>query len=300
MVTLDGGDGRPPLWPPRRIQEHVPYRLGGGVDLALDDEPSVPGDTFDSGHTPLTTHSDVRVRTKRPIGAPWQAGETTNWPTAVRPLMEVAPGICTHAIEWSYGEYVEPLSVHVVEGETTVLVGGGDESIAEAVLDVARTHDVDVVLVEHAHIDHYGAVPTIRRELDVDVAIPAGDAATLREVGIEPDVTLEDGDQPWGIEAIATPGHTPGNMAYRAGDVLLAGDTVVASDSVFAASEDWSGPLAVIEARFNTDDAAARRSVARLREIDVERVPVSHGSHVLDGAEEAIQTLCRDLDASPR
>ena len=215
--------------------------------------------------------------------------------------MEVAPGISTHAIEWSYGEYVEPLSVHVVETTgTTVLVGGGDESIAEAVLDVARSHDIDVVLVEHAHIDHYGAVPTIRRELDVDVAIPRMDADAVRGAGIEPDITLADGDKRWGIEAIAAPGHTPGNMAYQAGDVVLAGDTVVASDSVFAGADDWSGPLAVIEARFNADDAAARRSVARLRSIDVESVLVSHGSHVLDGGDDAIETVCEDLESHPR
>lgn len=213
--------------------------------------------------------------------------------------MQVAPGVSTHAIEWSYGEYVEPLSVHVVEsGATTVLVGGGDESIAEEVLDVARTAAVDVVLVEHAHVDHYGAVPAIREAMDVEVAIPAGDADALRRVGIEPDVTLEDGDQRWGIEAIATPGHTPGNMAYRAGDVLLAGDTVVGSDSVFAATDDWTGALAVIEARFNDDDVETRRSVARLRAADVDTVLVSHGSHVLDGGGEAIETLCGDLGAS--
>lgn len=210
--------------------------------------------------------------------------------------MRVRPDLSTHAIEWSYGEYVEPLSVHVVDADdATVLVGGGDESIADAVVRLARDHGVDVVLAEHAHIDHYGAIPALRDALDVTVAIPAGDARALRSAGIDSDVTLEDGVVRWGIEPIATPGHTPGNMAYRYGDCLLAGDTVVGSDSAFAADETWHGPLATIEAVFNDDDAQARRSVSRLAEYDVETVLVSHGSHVLDGASEAIETVCSDL-----
>jgi len=212
--------------------------------------------------------------------------------------MQITSAISTHAIEWSYGEYVEPLSIHVVQADdATVMIGGGDESIADEVLDVARAHEIDVVLVEHAHIDHYGAVPPLQDTLGVDVAIPERDADALRAAGIQPDVTLEDGEKRWGIEAISTPGHTPGNMAYRTDEVLLAGDTVVGSDSVFAASEDWSGPLAIIEARFNTDDARARQSISHLREFDIETVLLSHGTHVLEDADGAIEGLCGDLEA---
>jgi glyoxylase-like metal-dependent hydrolase (beta-lactamase superfamily II) len=108
-------------------------------------------------------------------------------------------------------------------------------------------------------------------------------------------VELVEGESHWGIEPIATPGHTPGNMAYRAGDVLFAGDTVVGSDSVFAAEEEWTGNLAVIEPRFNHDDDRTRRSVERLRDLEIETVLVSHGSHVRDDATAAIETLLEDV-----
>lgn len=210
--------------------------------------------------------------------------------------MQVTPDISTHAIEWSYGDYVEPLSVHVLDSDgATVMVGGGDDSISDEVVSIAREHDIDVVLIEHAHIDHYGAVPAIREALDVTVAIPEADASALQAAGIDPDETLTAGERRWGIEPIATPGHTPGNMAYLFEDCLLAGDTVVGSDSVFAATQSWSGPLAVIEARFNTDDRQARESVDRLQSYDFDRLLVSHGSHVLEDAGNAIETLCADL-----
>lgn len=198
-------------------------------------------------------------------------------------------------IEWRYEDYVEPLSIHVVESEgATVLVGGGDRNISEEVVAVAREHDVDIVLAEHGHIDHYGAIPALQNEMDVAVAIPAADAPALRAAGIEPDYLLEDGDVRWGIEAIATPGHTPGNMAFLTGETILAGDTVAGSDSVFAASDDWRGPLGVIEPRFNDDDAQTRASVAHLLDFDFEAVRVSHGSHVEREGPAAVEQLVAD------
>lgn len=211
--------------------------------------------------------------------------------------MEIAPRVWTRAIEWSYGDYEEPLSVHVVRPEeTTVMIGGGDESIAPEVVAFASEHGVETVVVEHAHVDHYGAVPQLRAQLGVTVAAPARDRTALNRAGIEVDVSLHDGDRQWGIEPIAAPGHTPGNMSYRVGDVLFAGDTVVGSDSQFAAVDDWSGKLAVVEPRFNHDDARTRESVRRLRDRGVETVLVSHGSHVRRDAGEAIETLLADLD----
>ncbi|MCU4717906.1 MBL fold metallo-hydrolase [Halapricum hydrolyticum] len=211
--------------------------------------------------------------------------------------MEIAPRVWTRAIEWSYGDYEEPLSVHVARpAETAVLIGGGEESIASDVVTFAREYDVEAVVVEHAHVDHYGAVPALRDELDVTVAAPARDRSALAQAGIDVDVALRDGGARWGIEPIATPGHTPGNMAYQAGDVLFAGDTVVGSDSAFAADDDWSGPLAVIESRFNHDDARARESVHRLADVRVGTILVSHGSHVLGDAKAAVETLLTDLE----
>lgn len=200
------------------------------------------------------------------------------------------------SIDWRYREYVEPISVHVVDcGDATVLVGGGDENIAEEMVTLARERDVDVVIAEHGHVDHYGAIPALREALGVEVAVPAGDADALRAAGIDPDHLLEAGETYWGIETVAAPGHTPDNMAYQVRDVLLAGDTVVGSDSVFAAEGDWSGPLAVIEAQFNDDDGLARESVADLLSVSFEDVRVSHGSHVTTGGRAAVETLVGDL-----
>lgn len=209
--------------------------------------------------------------------------------------MQVRPGVDTYDLAW---EYDEPLSVHVVAtDEGTVLFGGGDASAADALVDVARDHGVDAVVVEHGDADHYGGVPALRDALGsrFEVAVPAGDAGFLEDAGVDPDRLLEDGDRFYGILAISVPGHTPDNMAYLVDDVLIAGDTVAGADSVFAAEGDWSGPLAPMTPDFNADDAAARENVGSLREFDVEVVLLTHGSNVTGGGREAVETLLSDL-----
>lgn len=211
--------------------------------------------------------------------------------------MQVRPGVDTYDLEWDYDE---PLSVHVVEtDEGTVLFGGGDESTADALVDVARDHDVDAVVVEHGDGDHYGGVPRLREALgsDLEVAVPAGDAGFLEDAGIEPDRRLSDGDRVFGVRAISVPGHTPDNMAYLHGDVLIAGDTVAGADSIFAAEGEWSGPLAAMTADYNADDARARGSVETLGGFDFDVVLVTHGSNVVEDGDEAVRALIADLGA---
>lgn len=208
--------------------------------------------------------------------------------------MDIGDGFHAYGLEWQYDE---PLWVHVAErADATLLFGGGDESAADELADVARDHGVDLVVVEHGDGDHYGGVPALRDALDVEVAVPAGDASFLREAGIEPDRELTDGEDLHGFECISAPGHTPDNMAYLADGTLVAGDTVGGSDSAFAAEGSWSGPLAPMTADFNADDEEARRSVRRLTEYDFDRVLVAHGSSVLEGGHDAVETLVDDLD----
>lgn len=207
--------------------------------------------------------------------------------------MEVTDGVYAHGLDW---QYEEPLWVHVVERpDATVLFGGGDESAADELVELARDHGVDTVVVEHGDGDHFGAVPALREALGVEVAVPAGDAEFLREAGIDPDVELEPGEEYHGITCISAPGHTPDNMAYLVDGTLVAGDTVVGADSMFAAEGTWSGPLAPMTADFNADDAQARESIPSLLEYEFERVLVAHGSSVLADGHGAVETLADEL-----
>ena len=208
--------------------------------------------------------------------------------------MEIRSNVYGYELEWDYDE---PLGVQVIEtDEATILFGAGTEGTADELTEIAADHGVDVVLVEHGDFDHYDGVPSLREALgDVEVAAPAGDTEFLEEAGIEVDQPLEAGETYWGVETIATPGHTPDNMSYLYDDALVAGDTVVGADSPFAAEGDWSGAFAVCTPDYNADDEQTRESISVLTDYDFEAVLISHGENVAEGGREEIETLVEDL-----
>jgi glyoxylase-like metal-dependent hydrolase (beta-lactamase superfamily II) len=125
---------------------------------------------------------------------------------------------------------------------------GRAEAVGEAAAKVAGgSAAVDVVLT-HGHTDHlaaaeglgYGRLLASRlcaalvESLDVRFALVYGGRVTVSLASMPPvqlkvTGTVEWGSQPCdGVEAVATPGHTPGHTAYIiAGEVVAAGDALL-------------------------------------------------------------------------
>jgi glyoxylase-like metal-dependent hydrolase (beta-lactamase superfamily II) len=109
-------------------------------------------------------------------------------------------------------------------GEAYVLDGGYEpELIAEA----ANGLHVKAIVVTHGHRDHHENVGTLKGLLKAPVAIGIDDAAML---SVEPDELIVDQQSlafgPHALQAIHTPGHTPGSTCYLYGGHLFTGDTL--------------------------------------------------------------------------
>lgn len=209
-------------------------------------------------------------------------------------MTKVRDDVFTFKIPWP--RYEEKLSVHVVEtGEATLLFGTGDESTAERVTEIARTHHVDIVIPEHGHYDHFGGVPSLRNSLPVKTAIPAADAAKLEEQDIHVDYKLHPLERYWGVQTIPIPGHTPGNTAYLYNDCLIAGDTFVGGDSIFSMDRSWPGKLAVLQKQYSTNHDRFCNNIEDLLQYDFEVILVSHGSHVLKNGSREVERLIDSL-----
>lgn len=196
----------------------------------------------------------------------------------------------------------EPVSVHVLDGEETVLFGTGFASDAERLIEELEAFDgPDVIVVEHADPDHFDALPDLLEAFDATVAIPADDAEEMTEfIGIEPDVELEDGEERWGIRTIHVPGHTPGNMSFlhEETDTLFVGDTFVHANSFAAAPGEWNGALAPIKPGLNADNDAALENISILEDYDFDVALMTHGVNVYEDAHKELETLVDDIEAN--
>ena len=121
----------------------------------------------------------------------------------------------------------------------------GDES--GKIIGAVNEHNIrpGAVILTHAHIDHAGGISPLLSEYDIPLLmhrddLPVLDSPMNREMagmlGLEmppqPDGFFAEGEKVAGdgigLEVIHTPGHTPGSVCLRAGNLLFTGDTLFA------------------------------------------------------------------------
>jgi len=97
----------------------------------------------------------------------------------------------------------------------------------EQVAEAAAGLQVKAILVTHGHRDHHENVATLKSLLKVPVAIGIDDTNML---SIEADSLIVDQQSfafgPHTLQAIHTPGHTPGSTCFVYGKHLFTGDTL--------------------------------------------------------------------------
>ena len=133
---------------------------------------------------------------------------------------------------------------YILEDEGAKLaavIDPGDE--AEAIQEVVEGTGarVEYILLTHGHYDHTTAVPALHRvwpqaKIYIHQADANGAGSRLFPLAgqVEELHYYGEGDSlPLGaltIQVMATPGHSPGGVTLRVGDVLFTGDTLFAGD----------------------------------------------------------------------
>lgn len=144
---------------------------------------------------------------------------------------------------------VGPLEANCViiwDGDkNAIVIDPGDEP--EMIMDVisAKALKVHYIVCTHAHFDHVGAVPEIKKLTGALIAVHEAELELYNGVrdqgamwGYEledlpaPDRLLKDGDELRAgsihMKALHTPGHSPGGVCLYGGGVLITGDTLFA------------------------------------------------------------------------
>lgn len=216
--------------------------------------------------------------------------------------MEIVPGLHSVRLLGSKAFLVVGDDITIIDAG---LQGSGPllrryvERIGRSVRDVTR------IVCTHGHPDHIGGVREIAAMTGAEVFMHAADVErlrigmreALRELrpsaivaaltrGPEDAKPLQDGavlSVLGGLEVVHTPGHTPGSICLysRGHRLLIVGDVL----------QVIRGHVSLPSYVFTEDMALARRSVARLAELDVDTICFAHYPTWQQGGRAALAQL---------
>ena len=192
-------------------------------------------------------------------------------------------------------------------------VAGSAPSVCKAAQSLGAP--IRRILLTHAHIDHVGSLDALVSEyqgmefaigqresrlLLKDFSLDAGETGKrlmgFPGVKSQPARLLNDGDCIGSLQAIFSPGHTPGHFAFldmRDGS-LIAGDAFTTQTGVLAAGTFKL--LFPFPALFSWNREVAAESARKLRGLKPERLAVGHGKTVespLAAMDQAIELAFR-------
>jgi len=205
-----------------------------------------------------------------------------------------------------------PVNCYLIEEEDSLtLIDAALPDSAKAILRTMRNigKPITRIVLTHAHSDHVGALDALKQALpDAKVHISRRDARFLdgdfsldadepdtpvrgsfpKALKTRADILLDDGDRIGSLLAIASPGHTPGLMAFldtRNGS-LIAGDAFQTRGGIAVAEQ--MRPWFPFPAMATWNKEKALESARRLRACLPTLLAVGHG--------EMLQQPCAAMD----
>jgi glyoxylase-like metal-dependent hydrolase (beta-lactamase superfamily II) len=170
----------------------------------------------------------------------------------------------------------------VVEDDGVTLIDTTMKQGASPIVAAAGGRLTRIALT-HNHSDHIGGLDALKEQLgdSVDVLWPEGDAVTTQT---QPDTLLKEGDRIGSLEVVASPGHSPGHIAFL--DVrdrtLFAGDVYSTAGGVRVTNK--VNPLFPLVGMATEDRDLDLESARKLRGLEPSLLTVGHGKAVRDAA----------------
>jgi glyoxylase-like metal-dependent hydrolase (beta-lactamase superfamily II) len=146
--------------------------------------------------------------------------------------------------------------------------------------------DVAHVILTHYHPDHAGSIGDVLTSATGATAY-AGEKDLARITAPRPLVAVKDDDEIFGLQMVATPGHTAGHFSVfdPTGGLLVAGDALTNLGSLTG-----SNP------QFTEDMAAANESVKKLAQLKkLDTIVFGHGDPLTDDAGTKLRTFADSL-----
>jgi glyoxylase-like metal-dependent hydrolase (beta-lactamase superfamily II) len=189
----------------------------------------------------------------------------------------------------------------VKEDDGLTLVDTGLAGSAPGIRKAAQTLGAPIrrIVLTHAHIDHVGSTDALVRELpDIEFVVGQRESRLLRRdfsldasetgkrllgfpgVKSRPTRFLMNNDRAGSLQAIFSPGHTPGHMAYldvRDGSLIAGGSFTTQMGVIAAGVFKFYFPFPAL---FSWNREYAAESARKLRNLKPARLAVGHGKTI--------------------
>ncbi len=205
-----------------------------------------------------------------------------------------APG-AAEELQWGRANLGFVSAYVLARGNSAAVVDTGSAGSADAIGETLQTmgltyDDVDHVILTHKHDDHIGALTEVLARAGA-AAVYAGEA-DLRGIGTSATgedgiVGLVGGEDVFGFEIVATPGHTVGHMSVIDHDAGL----LVAGDAIFTAD----GGVVEGPEQFFDNVPQSRQTIKALADLSFNTLLVGHGDPIEQGADTAVADLAASL-----
>jgi len=200
-----------------------------------------------------------------------------------------------------------PVSCYLVrEDDGLTLIDTGINGSGGAILGAARVMGAPIrrIALTHPHTDHAGSLDALHKALpEAEVLLSARDARIVRgdrslepaepqaplrggwpPLAAAPTRELVAGDHVGSLEVVASPGHTPGHLAFfdrRDGNLLVGDAFQTQAGLAVAGVVRWLFPFPALA---TWDKPTAARSAAALLALQPARLAVGHGPVLVDPA----------------
>jgi glyoxylase-like metal-dependent hydrolase (beta-lactamase superfamily II) len=215
-------------------------------------------------------------------------------PPPTSPLPTTAGSSATAApagpLSWSRANLGFVSAYVLVRGAQAAVVDTGVSGSADAIgtaLQAAGASWVSVtdLVLTHHHGDHAGSLADVAARA-TQATVHAGEADIGSITSPRPIVPAADGADIFGMQVVATPGHTLGHICVldRSTKVLVAGDALTNTAGIAGSSPR------------NTADAdQARASVKKLAALDIATLLFGHGEPLTSDASAALRQYAGTL-----
>jgi glyoxylase-like metal-dependent hydrolase (beta-lactamase superfamily II) len=179
----------------------------------------------------------------------------------------------------------------LVRGKAAAIVDTGLANNGEKFGEVIRTAGlgwdaVGHVILTHYHRDHVGSMGEVLTAAP-KAMVYAGAADIPKIESPRPITAVGDGDDVFGLQILATPGHTPGHICVYdpVGSLMVLGDAMV----------NMGGQLTGANAQYTADMDQANQSIKKVAALTFNKAFFGHGEPIEQGASAAVAKVAGAL-----